>query len=257
MIKFFVVVAMSLAICAAAAASEQQRVLLTSSQAVPATGSEAASVPAGTLVQAELSKTVDAKKARVGDAVTAKTTNDVAAGANLLLPRGTRIVGHISAVKPSSKESRESSLGIAFDKAVMKGNREVPLHAVVQAAAPPERPASFAGMDQGGGDQGGVSPGMGGAQPRMGASGGAVNAGGSRGQAPAQGPPNADDSGISGSVAPVDTGGRLSPRASGALGLGGITLSTSSDAAHGSVFSSQKGNVRLDSGTQMVLRVTQ
>ena len=82
------------------------------------------------------------------------------------------------------------------------------------------------------------------------------SAGGARRQPSAPSAPSAAAGSAPGSVAPVDTGGRLSPRASGALGLSGVTLNTG-DNAQASVFSSQKGNVRLDGGTQLILRVTQ
>jgi len=229
------------------------------------TGAASAALPPGTLIQAELGKTIDAKKAKQGDPVAAKTTNDVAGAAGMVIPRGSRLIGHVIAVKPSSKDSRESSLAISFDKAVLKGNREVPLHALIQAAAPPDRPANFSAQQQGGdisdsGSTGGApspTPMGGPPSPMGGPSGGTMgSAGGARHQPSAPGAPSGSAGGAPGSVAPVDTGGRLSPRASGALGLSGVTLSTG-DNAQASVFSSQKGNVRLDGGTQLILRVTQ
>jgi len=52
--------------------------------------------------------------------------------------------------------------------------------------------------------------------------------------------------------------GSLSSTSHGVVGLQGLSLSSdTSTAAQGSVVSSSSGNVRLDSGTEMVLRVNQ
>jgi hypothetical protein len=48
--------------------------------------------------------------------------------------------------------------------------------------------------------------------------------------------------------------GRLTPDAQGVVGMSGLSLSTG--AAQDSLLSSPKHNVKLDSGTQMILRVT-
>ena len=47
--------------------------------------------------------------------------------------------------------------------------------------------------------------------------------------------------------------GQLTPKAEGVVGMSGVSLSTGS--AQDSLLSSQKHNVKLDSGTQMILRV--
>jgi hypothetical protein len=52
------------------------------------------------------------------------------------------------------------------------------------------------------------------------------------------------------------TGGEpLPPNAQGVIGISGMSLSTG--AAEDSLLSSQKHNVKLDSGTQMILRIVQ
>ncbi len=49
------------------------------------------------------------------------------------------------------------------------------------------------------------------------------------------------------------TNGRLSPNAQGVVGISGLSLSTG--AAQDSLLTSPKHNVKLDGGTQMILRV--
>jgi hypothetical protein len=50
------------------------------------------------------------------------------------------------------------------------------------------------------------------------------------------------------------TSGRLTPNAEGVVGISGLSLSTG--AAQDSLLTSPKHNVKLDGGTQMILRVT-
>jgi hypothetical protein len=49
--------------------------------------------------------------------------------------------------------------------------------------------------------------------------------------------------------------GALSPNSQGVIGMEGITLSPASDASQGTVIRSEGKNLKLDSGTQLILRV--
>jgi hypothetical protein len=112
-----------------------------SAQNVAATGNSEASLAAGTAIYAELSAGLDSKKVKTGDAVTAHVTEAVrSADARTILPKGTKIVGHITQASARSKGGNESVLGIAFDKAILKDGQEVPLNLAIQALA---APASF------------------------------------------------------------------------------------------------------------------
>ena len=74
-------------------------------------------------LQAELSKSLDAKKAKPGDEVTAKLTQDVKADGKVVMHKGSRLVGHVTEAQAKSKENAESKLGIVFDKAVSERRR--------------------------------------------------------------------------------------------------------------------------------------
>ena len=67
----------------------------------------------------------------------AKTSENVTSDGQVVLPKGSKIVGHVTEAAAFSKGKSESALGIAFDYAVLKDGREVPLAASIQAIASP------------------------------------------------------------------------------------------------------------------------
>src|ERR1043166_9298015 len=138
----------------------------------------------GTTLQAELSKSLDAKKAKPGDEVSAKLTQDVKSNGKVVLHKGSKLVGHVTEAQARSKENAESKLGIVFDKAVLKGGQEVAFNSVIQAVAPPlQATSSLAGDENsslgGGMGSGGMGRTTGGSGPLGGAIGGATNTAGS------------------------------------------------------------------------------
>jgi hypothetical protein len=209
----------------------------------------------GSTVQAELVKPLDAHKNRVGDEVVAKTTHDVKSEGHVIVPKGSKLIGHVTEVKAYSKDQATSELGIAFDHAVLKNGTEIPLALGIQAigrsqtsaAAMQDEPVMTGGgsamgsssaRPAGGGMVGGVRSTAGGVVNTAGSTAGtAVNTAGAAGGA------------VSGS---------LSSTSQGVVGLQGLSLSSAtSTASNASVVSSSSGNVHLDSGTEMVLRVNQ
>lgn len=186
----------------------------------------------GAILRVELAKSVDAKKAKVGDEVIGKTMDDFLGDNNdVLAPKGSRVLGHVAEATPREGESA-STLRIAFDKIVLKNGTGVPFRASIQAIGGPDLSAAPANepMPQSGGGAPTMSPGH---DPD--------SYGGSMGR----------------SDVPANSGaaGPLPPNAQGVVGISGISLSAGS--AEDSLISSQKHNVKLDSGTQMILRVMQ
>jgi hypothetical protein len=200
----------------------------------------------GTIIRVELAKSVEAKKAQVGDEVMARTLDDLLSNnKDGLAPKGCKVLGHVVEVSPRQGDSA-SVLGIAFDKMVLKNGTEVPLKASVQAIGTPES-STVAGNYEpmgGTGNGGGISP---------------MPSGGRGGYgAPAPDtsmPGNVSATGTASPAADSATAihGQLSPSAQGVVGMSGVSLSTG--ASQDSRLSSQKHNVKLDSGTQMILRV--
>jgi hypothetical protein len=92
----------------------------------------------GSILYAELEKTVDAKKAKVGDAVKAVLTADVLAHGKIVARRDSKLLGHVTEVQLHTKETPESRLGIVFDTVITKGG-DVPFQSLLLAIRPAER----------------------------------------------------------------------------------------------------------------------
>jgi len=102
----------------------------------------AADTPAleeGSILYAELSKTVDAKKAKTGDPVNAVLLADVLSHGKIVARRDSKLVGHVTEAQPHSKDIPESRLGIVFDKLVLKGGQEIPFVSVLLSLSPAPR----------------------------------------------------------------------------------------------------------------------
>jgi hypothetical protein len=228
----------------------------TAAHATSSAGSAGAEVAQGTTIQAVLAKPVDARKSKVGDEVVAKATQDVKSEGHVVVPKGTRLLGRVTEARAKEKGESDSALGIAFDKAVLKDGREVPLPLSIQALAVTQARASAAmeadsmmggpAMSTGGHASGGL---LGGATAPVGAvAGTATNTLGSAG--------TTAGGVVRGATDGMTAEGSLTSSAHGVVGLPGMSLSgQASSSTQGSVITSQGQNVHLDSGTQMVLRV--
>jgi hypothetical protein len=102
-------------------------------------GGDAPALEEGSILYAELSKTVDAKKAKIGDPVNAVLLADVLSHGKVVARRDSKLVGHVTEAQPHSKEIPESRLGIVFDKLILKGGQEIPFVSVLLALAPAPR----------------------------------------------------------------------------------------------------------------------
>jgi hypothetical protein len=224
----------------------------------------------GTTLQAELTKAIDAKKAKPGDEVTAKLTQDVKSSGHVVLHKGTKLVGHVTEAQARSKENSESKLGIAFDKAMLKGGEQMAFTGVIQALAAPVQGSLSAATDEGGNLGSGMGSGtaMGGGRNGGGGiapmGGGAVNS--TLGTATntvnntAGSVTNTATGAVNGSVTQatgVAANGAINSATRGVVGMQGVALNTvTTGSAQGSVVSSATKNVKLDTGTQMILQVT-
>jgi len=93
----------------------------------------------GSMLYAELSKTVDAKKAKAGDPVSAVLIADVLSHGKIVARRDSKLVGHVTEAQAHSKDTPESRLGIVFDKVLLKGGQEIPFVSVLMALSPAPR----------------------------------------------------------------------------------------------------------------------
>lgn len=212
------------------------------------TGSDA-SLTGGTAINAALNSSIDSRKAKPGEQITAHITDAVkSSDGRMILPKGTKLVGHVTQASARSKDQGESMLAIQFDKAVLRDGHEVPLqNAVLQAvAAPPQQSSSFATDTNRMGSTAGAPPSN---NPSM---------SGSRGARP-DGIPNAqqypnDDPSSRTSNGGSDTAGPLPANARGVYGLDGVRLSSNAN-GEGSMLTSNNKTVHLDGGTRLLLMV--
>jgi hypothetical protein len=213
-----------------------------STQASSPQTQNAVPLASGSLLSVELSKSLDAKKCRVNDRIEAKTATDLLAHGQIIVPRNTKIVGHVTEAKAHSKDSPDSTVGITFDRMLLKDGREVTLPVTVQAVGRPLQIWSNSTGGPSADNPAGAPVVMPGQQVPI----GAANAG-------AASPyPRTDDPGP-GPIAPnSSTASALSPSSHGVIGIKGLSLDTSGPV---SVLSSNTGNVHLDGGSQLILRV--
>ena len=210
------------------------------------TGTEGTLAP-GMSINAELNSSLDSKKAKAGDPVSARATEAVkSSDGRTILPKGAKLVGKVTEAKSRAKGDSESTLGIQFDKAMLKDGQAVGLtNVAIQAIAPP---ASSASLSSG-------AP-MGGAPSSPGA-----NAPTNPSMSGSQGPRTSPSTGSqtpypnSGSdMGGQNAAGPLPPNSKGVYGIEGLRLGMASSANGAtSVITSTGKNVHLDGGTRLLL----
>jgi hypothetical protein len=212
----------------------------------------------GNVIPVQLTKTVDAKKAKPGDEVTAKVTMDLKNNrGDVIVPKDTAVIGHVTEAQARTKEQKESQLGITFDQAKLKtGDMQMPM-SIQAVIALPTTNSSDSGNGapaQAGGATSGASP-----------SSMAGRAGSPSGAAPPQQSQSATPTATTGPVGGADTQPSdnahpaITGNTQGVVGIPNLKLEAnaqnSTPAQQGSVLSSDKNNVKLESGTLMLLRV--
>jgi hypothetical protein len=207
----------------------------------------------GSVIPVQLAKTVDAKKAKSGQEVMAKVTQDLrTTSGNVLIPKDTEIVGHVTEAQARNKQQKESELAIAFDKAVLKNGETMQMPMSIQAIiAPPNQSPNQndAAAAPGGGYPEGGMPG-GSPSPGMGRQGGPPQGTSGDAQIPTSAPQ--DNNSQTSHPQPQITG-----ETKGVVGISNLSLSAAPSGAQGSLVTSEKNNVKLESGTLMLLRVGQ
>lgn len=198
----------------------------------------AAALPEGTTICAELTRTLDARKLKIGDKVEARTTLAVLARGIVAIPQGTKLLGHVTEAAARSDKSDRSVVGIVFDRVELKGSAEVPLTVTLQAVG--ERPLNAVAVP-----------------PEFGHSTDNSRLPLAAGQHNNQAPPE-----ITSPVSPLppadDLGSQnpiLDASSRGAYGFPDVFLIESKDASRGSRVVSHKKNVKIGEGAEIVLRV--
>lgn len=238
-------------------------------------------------VNGELQSSLDAKHARVGQQVIVKTTQKARMADGTVIPKGTRLIGHVTRVEPRESGNAGSSMAIDFDRAELKGGQSMAIHSMIESVSPAANLAasSMANED----DDGMMAPAGGGGFARGG--GGIVRTSASRGGGliggatsdVARGTGSAVGAAGSSLVSTTDSVGRNTAGATGraagdlnatagnglrgaaggtaalaahATGIPGVMLAGDASGATSGTLSASRKNLHLDSGTQLVLGVS-
>lgn len=218
--------------------------------AQPATNEQnAAHISPGSIIPVRLTKTVDAKKAKQGDEVVATVPGDLkSTTGQVVVPKDTKVIGHVTEAQKRSKDQKESQLGIAFNQMTMNG-QQVQLPMSIQAIVAPQKNNAAAASEnqQPGSASGGSSnyPSGGGRGGAMGGNTSAPNTPPTSESAPTTNNPQAQ-------AAPNPP---VTESTKGMVGFKDMNLGAP-DANNGSVVTSEKNNVKLEDGTLMLLRVS-
>jgi hypothetical protein len=210
----------------------------------------------GITIRVSLERSVDARKNHAGDEVLARTTENVNSKQQIVLPKGSKLVGHVTEVRAKAKDESPSLLGIRFDRAVLKDGHEIPLAVSIQALAAADDHVEDLGSSNFVADANanGAPP-----VPVQGApsqftgkdeiSGANTNSAAKPGDAPGKLQPAAN-------LEPVGaSSGELIASSRGVFGIKGLALSSVANSARESLIVSPSRNVHLDIGTRMILRV--
>lgn len=73
-------------------------------------------IPSGTTVKAKVQTAISSRNAKVGDQVTAITTEDVVVNGKILIPSGSTVLGQVTEVKPAAETRSAAVLKVAFSR---------------------------------------------------------------------------------------------------------------------------------------------
>lgn len=84
----------------------------------------------GTQITAQLQKSIDVQKAKVGDQVVLKTTKAIKQNGKVMVEKGANLYGRVTEVQRRTKENGASKVGILFDRLEQRGTSS-PLNAAI------------------------------------------------------------------------------------------------------------------------------
>jgi hypothetical protein len=191
--------------------------------------------------QATLDHTLDAKKAKQGEPVTAKLVQNVEIPDAQALPKNTVLEGHVDQVQASDHKS-DSMMVVTFDKAKLKDGQELTIKATILAMSEP------ALMQQRGGA--GAPAGAGAPMP----SGGAPSGGGPSGSGSmSQSSPSPSSTPSPQPMNGAQAASGLPQQAQN--GVPDVTLQSDIHQHNSATFMSKGKNVHVPDGTQMQVAI--
>jgi hypothetical protein len=99
---------------------------------------QAAKAPAVSHVFARLQNSLETRSSALGDEVSLITLNDVISDNQVVIPKGSKIIGQVAGIAMKGKDEPKSVIAIRLDKAVSTTGREIPLQAIIAAIAAPQ-----------------------------------------------------------------------------------------------------------------------
>jgi hypothetical protein len=217
------------------------------------------------LITGELQDKLDSKSAKQGDNVVLKTREDVKTPDGTEIPKGSKLVGHVTNVQARGDGKENSQITLQFDRAEVKGGQSLPIESVLESVSPSAGESTS--------ENSGITP----MEPAPGATGTAGN--GSMSPANSSNAANAnrntgnDQPGVAaGPTAQTPAPAANSMPAPGSIVArnGNVAIRTTSipgvliaNNINGQPFSNASGmllgarrDIKLDGGTQMVVGVT-
>lgn len=89
----------------------------------------------------KVTKTLDSSKLKEGDAVEVETAGSFKLPDGTLVPKGSKLMGHVMAAKARSKGDSDSELTVTFDKLNITSGKLLSIKGTVQAVFPPAEEA--------------------------------------------------------------------------------------------------------------------
>lgn len=221
-LAIFIVMSMAFCLAQSTAGSAQMASPAAAASSSQAAGAAASEGEIRGAFGVSLVRPLDSKKLKDGDQVICQTSGTLRSRSGLLIPSGTKVIGHVTQAKARSKGDSDSTLGMVFDKIEVSKEKEIPIKGILQA----------------------VGPSLGASGPETGAAGGGGMMAGHGGEstmgAPAAGP------GMQ--IGSTGSHPLLNSQSMGVLGIRNLQMDKDS------VLTSSNKEVKLDSGTQMMIR---
>ena len=95
-------------------------------------------VPAVSTLIGVLTSSLESRSATVGQEFTLKTISDLVVEGQLIIPRGSRVLGHVTEAVTKGKDQSQSELSLVIEKAVRPDGSEVPLQGIIAALVAPQ-----------------------------------------------------------------------------------------------------------------------
>ena len=225
-----------------------------------ATSSTGWDIQSGTQIAAELQSTLDVKKTNVGDQVVLKTTKAIKQNGQVVVEKGSKLIGRVTEVQQKAKGNTDSKIGVLLDQLQNSRGVMMPITATIMSITQARASASHGDDTQmdtygssstrattssssssgGGGLLGGAGNTVGGVvNTATQTTGNVVNAVGQ----------------TTGSV--VNTAGSTVGATTGSLRGLNISQSSNASAQGGSTLSLTGGNLKLEKGTTFNLAVSE